>query len=155
MLERRKEMEALEIEHKENKASLEHTQKKLIMMRDSHDEERKRWAARDAILNKVEHEKKELEKKYKQAKEYELEFQKKISKTVKELEEKEQNFELQRKDYEQQLVHLQSDEYVMKRLQNCIKDTRDGKGNFSKNNSLYDSFMKMNIAGDEGGKNKL
>lgn len=86
-------------------------------MRNSHDEERKRWAARDAIFNKIEYEKKELEKKYKQAKDYELEFQKKISKTVKELDEKEENFQKQRQDYEKQLTHLQSDEYVMKRLE--------------------------------------
>jgi hypothetical protein len=126
------------------------TNKKLIQMRISMDEERHRWATRDSFYKKIEYEKKELEMKYKLAKENESEFNKKMSKIyIKKLTEIKETFEAQNLDFQRQLTLFQSDEYVIKRLETCIKNTKDGNGNFSSSNSLYESFMKMNVVGDD------
>jgi hypothetical protein len=134
----------------ETKNNYEITNKKLIQMRISMDEERHRWATRDSFYKKIEFEKKELEIKYTLAKENESEFKRKMSIISKKLAEDKGIFEAQNLDFQKQLTLFQSDEYVIKRLEACIKNTKDGNGNFSGSNSLYESFMKMNVGGDDG-----
>ena len=84
--------------------TLEHTQKKLIQIRKSHDEERKRWAARDAVMSKVENEHKELELKYRHSKTIELDMKLKLHHLAQEVERKEQNYKQIEADF-QRIIH--------------------------------------------------
>jgi hypothetical protein len=139
----------MERDYFETRNNYDITNKKLIQMRISMEEERHRWATRDSFYKKIEFEKRELEVKYTLAKENESEFQRKMSKIYKKLTEHKETFEAQNLDFQRQLTLYQSDEYVIKRLETCIKNTKDGNGNFASSNSLYESFMKMNVGGDD------
>ena len=139
--------ERLALDFRRQKETLDHTSKKVMQMKLTHDEERKRWAARDIEHKKVEYENKELKNKYKLSKDFELQFKKKISKLNKVIEKRNEAMVKMEIEQNNKISLLESDEYVIKRLEKCIKDTRDGNGKFSKDNSLYNSFMKMNIGG--------
>lgn len=132
--------------------TLEHTQKKLIQMRKSHDEERKRWAARDAAMSKVENEHKELEMKYRHSKTLELDIQLKLHQLTQEVEKREQNLKQMETDFKKQTEYFNSNDYIISQIQNCIAGTRNSKGGFGKSNPLYDAFMKLNIV-EEDSKN--
>jgi len=72
-------------------STLEHTLKKMRRMRDTHDDERKRWAARDVAFHKAETQKREFEAKYINSKVIEKEIQHKLRKMVHEVETKDKN----------------------------------------------------------------
>jgi hypothetical protein len=136
---------------KELENDLEHKQRKLTQMSKSHDEERKRWAARDAELVQSKAETIELKSKYRKFQDLELEMKQKLRKMVQELEEKEESSKQLQIEFDRKLKYFESNEYIISKIEKCIEETKNGGR--GKNSLLYESFMRMNV-NEEGGENE-
>ncbi|CAI2367447.1 unnamed protein product [Moneuplotes crassus] len=135
----------LQEDFKIQKEALEYANKNSSQRRTILEEAKKEWKAKELEYKQFETQRKELETRIQKSKEYELEFYRKIAKLTGEVDQKDKQIFEAEVRFNRKIKHMESDEYVIKRLERCIRDTRDGKSKINKNNPLYEAFMKMNL----------
>lgn len=140
--------EQLQMDFRKQKDALDYANKKTHEKRLSIDEEKEKLRKKELELEKMREQYHEAEAKLKKNQHFELEFHRKIARLQNEVERKHRQMVESESSYKEKIQKMESDEYILERIEQSIRNKNSGEKGAKGGNNLYDAFMKMNLDPD-------